>query len=175
VANLVDNETFISATIQASRAALSTHQAEKRAALRNALLNTALERASDDDQILLFLRYVEELTIWHIRFLQLFRAPMEMLASRGVEFNTIGGFNPGRRAFIYTMGGPSIVLELGYPELEGRGDFYDQIANDLRSRGMLNSPADFLHTTMTATGMLAKRTTPMADAFIAFISNPLPE
>src|ERR1700676_5480182 len=97
----------------------------------------------------------EELTIWHIRFLQLFHAPFDVLASMGVRFNTMGGFGGhANRVFNYTMGGPSTVLELAYPELKDKREFYDQISADLRTRGMLNSPADFLHTTMSANGML---------------------
>lgn len=174
VENLIDNEIFISATIQATRAAASTHQAEKREALRNAVLNTALGQTPEEDQILMFLRYVEELTSWHVRFLQLFQAPVEVLTSKGVQFNSMGGVASGSRRFNYTMGGPSVVLELAYPELQGRREFYDQIAGDLRSRGLLNSPGDFLHTTMSANGMLSKRTTATADAFLGFIKSPLP-
>jgi hypothetical protein len=44
---------------------------------------------------------------------------------------------------------------------------------DLRTCGFLNSDETVLHTTMTATGIVAKRTTPIADRFLAFIASPL--
>jgi hypothetical protein len=59
-----------------------------------------------------------------------------------------------------------------YPELQGRREFYDQVVADLNVRGLLNSP-NFLHSTMSATGMVAKRTTALADALLNFIADPL--
>ena len=45
VKSLVQDEAFVSATIQATRMAVSTHQREKRTMLRNAVLNIALGKA----------------------------------------------------------------------------------------------------------------------------------
>jgi hypothetical protein len=50
VENLQHDEEFVSAVIEASRLAISTHKQEKREALRNALLNIALHRSTDEDQ-----------------------------------------------------------------------------------------------------------------------------
>lgn len=53
--DLSQNEQFVSATLQATQAALRTHQEEKLQALRNAVLNTALGKGGDDDsQALIF-------------------------------------------------------------------------------------------------------------------------
>jgi hypothetical protein len=158
IENLGQDETFVSAVIEATRSAVSTHKDEKRDALRNALLNIALHRGPDEDQQQIFLRYIDELTVWHIRMLELFRDPPKYLAARGVGQN-------------YYMGGGSQVLEDVYPELRGRREFYDQISNDLNARGLFNS-ASFLHSTMTAQGMVSKRTTPLADQFLDFIADP---
>jgi len=38
----------------------------------------------------------------------------------------------------------------------------------------MNSPSSFLHAMMTGNGAIAKRTTPAGDAFLAFITNPVP-
>lgn len=46
---LADNEQFVSATLQATQAALRTHQKEKLEALRNAVLNTAVNQEPEDD------------------------------------------------------------------------------------------------------------------------------
>ncbi len=158
IENLGQDETFVSAVIEATRSAVSTHKDEKRDALRNALLNIALHRGPDENQQQIFLRYIDELTVWHIRMLELFRDPPKYLAARGVGQN-------------YYMGGGSQVLEDVYPELRGRREFYDQISNDLNTRGLFNSPS-FLHSTMTAQGMVSKRTTPLADQFLNFITDP---
>lgn len=159
VENLKDDEAFISAVIDATRTAIGTHKDEKRAALRNALLNIALHRSTDEDQQQIFLRYIDELTVWHLRILQLFQNPPLHLGSKGIKT-------------AYITGGSSQVLEDMYPELRGRREFYDQVVADLNARGLLNSP-NFLHSTMSATGMVAKRTTALADNFLNFIADPL--
>lgn len=71
VENLIQDEAFVSAVIDATRSAISTHKDEKRDALRNGLLNIALHRSTDKDQQQTFLRYIDELTVWHIRILRL--------------------------------------------------------------------------------------------------------
>lgn len=146
--------------IEATRSAISTHKDEKRDALRNGLLNIALQRITDEDQQQTFLRYIDELTVWHIRILVLFQSPAQQLATKGVRSD-------------FYMGGAAQVLESMYPELRDRREFYDQIVVDLHARGLLNSPPSFLHTMMTGNGMVSKRTTPLADAFLSFISDPL--
>jgi len=158
VENLVGNEVFVSAVIEASKTAIATHKEEKREALRNALLNVALGRTPDEDQQQIFLRYIEELTIWHIKFLVYFRDPQAALNERGIKNNLMAG-------------GASHLFEDCYPELSGKRTLYDQIAVDLDSRGLIGGTS-FLHSMMTAQGMVSKRTTPLADEFLSFISLP---
>jgi len=160
-ASLANNEPFVSVALQASRAALQTHQKEKLDALRNAVLNVAAGRAPTEDEQAMFLWYIETLTTWHIKMLKFFEAPMQMAAQHGARTD-------------YSFAGAlTQPLEEVYPELLGRRDFYDQLARDLEGRGFLNSRADVLHTMMTGSGMAAKRTTEMADRFLAFIASPL--
>ena len=159
--SLANNEAFVSVTMQASRAALQTHQKEKLEALRNGVLNVAAGRAPDEDEQAVFLWYIETLTTWHIRMLQFFEAPMRMAAARGARTD-------------YSFAGAlAQSLEEVFPDLRGRREFYDQIARDLQARGFLNSSADVLHVMMTGSGMGAKRTTDTADRFLAFIASPL--
>ena len=148
----------MSAVIEATRSAISTHKDEKRDALRNALLNIALHRCTDEDQQQTFLRYIDELTVWHIRILVLFQDPPKHLAARGLGTN-------------YYMGSGSQVLEDVYPELKSKRELYDQIAADLSARELVSG--NFLHGMMSAQGMVTKRTTPLADEFLAFIADPL--
>jgi hypothetical protein len=160
-ASLANSPAFVSATLQASRAAIQTHQYEKLDALRNAVLNVAAGRSTDEDEQAMFLGYVETLTGWHLRMLKFFEAPMQMAAACGARTDY---------SFAGALAQP---LEEVYPALCGRRDFYDQITRDLVGRGFLNSSPDVLHSMMTGSGMSAKRTTEMADRFLAFISSPL--
>ena len=53
--DLEKNEQFVSATLQATQAALKTHQVEKLEALRNAVLNVAVGSAPSEDLQFVFL------------------------------------------------------------------------------------------------------------------------
>jgi hypothetical protein len=159
--SLTGNEAFISATMQASRAALQTHHAEKLDALRNALLNIAIGRAPDEDQQAIFLEYVETLSTWHIRILRFFQEPIRFARERGARTDYL------------IVGSPVQPLEAVFPELCGRRDFYDQIVRDLHTRGLMSGDEHMLHTMMTGSGVFAKRTTELADRFLAFIASPL--
>jgi hypothetical protein len=69
--DLANNESFITTTFQATQAALRNHQEAKLEALRNAVLNSALGTALDDDHQLFFLSLVERMTVSHLQVLQL--------------------------------------------------------------------------------------------------------
>jgi hypothetical protein len=159
--SLAGNEAFVSATMQASRAALQTHHQEKLDALRNALLNIAIGRAPDEDQQAIFLGYIETLSTWHIRILKFFEAPLRIAQQRGARTD-------------YSIGAsPAQPLQEVFPELRGRREFYEQIVRDLHARGLMSVGEKALHTTMSASGVFAKRTTDLADRFLAFIASPL--
>lgn len=65
--DLQDNERFVSATLQATQAALKTHSEEKRRALRNALLNVVLSTSGDESEQEMFLYLVDRLTPFHLQ------------------------------------------------------------------------------------------------------------
>jgi hypothetical protein len=149
--SLQNNEQFVTAVVHASQVALRTHQAAKLDALRNAILNVARGQAPDETVQHLFFDFVDALTEQHLRILKLFQAPTPP---------------PGM-----SMGGLGHVLEHNIPELRGHQDLYTQLWRDLYSRGLLNT--DGLNVTMSGTGLAAKRTTNMGDAFLKFIAEAL--
>jgi hypothetical protein len=71
--DLGQNEQFVSATLQATQAALRTHQSEKLAALLNAVLNVALAVAPSEDLQLVFLNLVDSFTPTHLKILRFFQ------------------------------------------------------------------------------------------------------
>jgi hypothetical protein len=75
LSTLADNEQFVSATLQATQAALRTHQKEKLEALRNAVLNSAAKREPEDDYQTVFLSLVDRFSPAHLRLLKSFRSP----------------------------------------------------------------------------------------------------
>jgi polyhydroxyalkanoate synthesis regulator phasin len=157
--DLSENQAFISSVMQASQVAQRTHQEEKLEALRNAIQNAALPHSPDEDTQQVFLRFIDELTPWHLRILDLFDGPEEWARRNKVKFPEWG------------MGGGSTVLEFAFADLRGRRDFYDQVVSDLQVRGLLPQGA-FLHTTMSGGAMIASRTTTMGKQFLKFIRKP---
>jgi hypothetical protein len=69
---LVDNEAFISAALQASQAAIRTHERQKLEALRNAVVNVAAGRSADADTTTFFLALVDNFSSTHLELLKYF-------------------------------------------------------------------------------------------------------
>lgn len=150
--SLRNNDAFLDTVLQATQIALRNHQEEKRAALRNAILNTAIGATLDDMRRHMFLRYVDEFTPKHLGILALFDNPIDW-------------FERAQRAFPNLhMGGLSHVLVEAFPTLQGQREIYEQIWKDLYQRGLVNT--DGLHTMMT--GLQDSRTTELGKAFLGF-------
>ncbi len=73
IENLQYNEAVVSAVIQATRAAVGTHQQEKLAALRNAVLNTALNKSLDEERQSVFWNLIDALSATHLLLLRFFK------------------------------------------------------------------------------------------------------
>jgi hypothetical protein len=71
---LKQNEQFVSIVMQATQASIRTHDTEKLEALRNAVLNTAINCPIDESLQQMFIRFVDEFTPWHIRLLKQLRS-----------------------------------------------------------------------------------------------------
>ena len=69
---LVTHEAFISAALQASQAAIRTHERQKLDALRNAVVNVAAGRSPDADTTTFFLTLVDALSATHLELLKYF-------------------------------------------------------------------------------------------------------
>lgn len=156
---LAANEVFVTVAMQASQIAIRNHQQAKLEALRNAVLNSALPYSPHEDEQMIFLRLVDQLTPWHLSVLIVLDDPVRWMERGSVA-------NPG-----WGMGGPSTVLEYCLPELRGQRETYDQIVRDLQAEGLLGQ-GQFLHVTMTGGGMVASRTTERGKRLIKFITAP---
>lgn len=156
---LSQNEAFVTAAMYASHIALRNHQQAKLEALRNAVLNAALPNSPQEDEQMIFLRLIDQLTPWHLKVLSVLDNPVHWMARHDVP-------NPG-----WGTGGPSAVLEHCLPDLRGQRETYDQIVRDLQSEGLLVQ-GQFLHVMMTGGGMVGSRTADRGKRFIRFITSP---
>jgi hypothetical protein len=154
---LRDNPAFVDAVLAATQAAIRTSQEEKRVALLNATVNSALPGAPEIAEQQMFISLVDRFTEWHLRLLKLIQNP------KGNE-KVRDGYRPA------ISGSLSQLIEVAFPELVGRRDLYDQVWADLAAAGMHRSGS--LQTMMSTDGPLQKRTTEIGDRFLRFIESP---
>ena len=73
IEELADNETFVTAVLQITPIAISTHVKEKHEYLPNAILNSALPTVPADDMQQIFVQLLGQFTVAHIKTLKVFR------------------------------------------------------------------------------------------------------
>lgn len=159
VEDLQSNDGFIDTVIHASKVALCCSQEEKRKALRNAITNAALPNAPEQSFQQLFLCWIEDFTVWHIRLLILFDDPVAWAQTRKRQFSE------------FWIGGSASILEEAYPDLKNNRAFYDNIWRDLFIKGLVSG--DTLHISIPGNQLLRRRTTDFGRQFLHFIGSPL--
>jgi len=155
---LRDNDEFIDIVMAASAAAMKTASAEKREALRNAVINTASGQTPGESLAQVFISIVDSFTDWHLKVLKLFQDPPAWGRAHGHDFGS---------PMTSSLAG---TLVAAYPELKDRRGFYDQVWKDLYQRGLVNT--DSLSGMMTGSGAMARRTSDLGDSFLAFVELP---
>jgi single-stranded DNA-specific DHH superfamily exonuclease len=159
IENLSRNDMFITTVMYATQVAIRNHQKEKLEALRNAVLNSALPNAPEEDLQLTFLNLIDTFTSWHLRILKFFDNPQEWSQKRGIKF---------REYLSVSLAG---ILGDAFPEIKGKREFYDQIAKDLYMRGLMK--IDNIHIQSTSNIIYDSFTTSLGKQFLQFIESPI--
>lgn len=115
---LSQDETFITTLLHAIQAATRSHQEEKLRALRNAVLNSALPSAPDEDMQLIFINLLDSMTASHLRVLLALDDPTSLVEKD-----------------VFIRGPRSLVRAL--PDGMERRAFYDEIVRELQSKGLI--------------------------------------
>jgi hypothetical protein len=123
---LADNPDFVTTVLQASQIAERNHQEEKIDALRNAVLNSALNKGPDESEEQMFLNIIDRSTVWHLRILKVLQHPKSWFERQEIDYSGID-----ERIL-------SHVLEAALPKLQDRESFYNHILNDLKSQGLID-------------------------------------
>lgn len=153
--NLADNELFITIVSQATQIALRNHQQEKILALRNAVINTALNINIEEIEQTAFVQLVDELNILHLRILLFFKNPSQWFIDNNIQKPNIN------------MGSPIHALEVAYSEFRD-GKFANRLVKDLYNRGLFN--IENLNTMMSEQGIYASRLTEYGQRFLNYIT-----
>src|SRR4029077_11150730 len=110
---LADSPVFVDAVVTTCRIVEHTHQEEKLAALRNAVLNSVAVDAPDTETQAIFLSLVDRYTPSHLRILTMLDDPQGWFLQHNL---TLPPADVG--------GALSMTVETTLPELQGRQDFY---------------------------------------------------
>jgi hypothetical protein len=154
--NLSQNEQFIDAIIQATSIAIKTSEHEKIIALRNAVINVALNETLEKTKSQIFLNLIDSFTVWHITILTFFDNPKAWFQKNEKTPPNL------------VMGNISSVLKSAFPSLTGQDELVDLIWNDLLNAGLHYTNG--LKTMMSGDATLDNRTTELGKEFIQFIS-----
>ena len=144
-----NNELFTTALVKATELAMRTAKEEKITYIANSVVNS-LNPDLNEEKLIVFLDLLDKYTVSHIKIIYFFFDPKRF---EGVNSNA------------YMMGSPSTPLFSVYPELDN--ELFKKIYGDLYTDGMVT--LENLNISMTGSGMVAKRTTPIADEFLRFV------
>lgn len=156
IEDLSDNDLFLSVVMQATQIALKNHQEEKLHALRNAIINTALNINIDEVKQLMFLNMINDLSVWHLKILHYFGNPNKRFDEKQITKPNL------------LSGSPSVALLVYYPELKKDDEFLKIIVKDLYNNGLLS--IDSLGGRMTESGIYAGKATKYGNDFIRYIT-----
>jgi hypothetical protein len=140
-----DNEQFFSTYLHATLIAVRSHQSEKLEALRNAVLNSALPCAPDENRQQIFLNWVDELTPLHLRVLNYLLPARE-----------------------YSKRLPDAIAD-AFPESKAV-DLANVIVDDLAAKHLIRSDPT---NGVVYLGVKETRLTPLGSAFLSFIRDPM--
>ena len=156
---LSQNEMFISTITKASQLAVRNHQEEKLKALHNAVINSALNIAIDENEQMMFLNMIDSFTPWHLKLVYYFENPVKRFQENNIT----------RPEFM--MGGIRDGLNSLYPELSDRGEFVGAILNDLFNNKIVNTSN--LGGGMTNDGIYAPRLTAFGEKFLKYVQTDI--
>lgn len=154
-ADLAGDDVFLDALAQATRTAETQSSTEKRGYLATALYNIGAGASVAPDKQSVYLRYVDELTVSHMRMLAFLNDPPGYLAARGTSWP-------------HTMGGLGAIVKLALPDLYADKHLLDTVLSDLQRFGLAANPG--LSTIMTESGLRAPRSTDKGREFMQFIT-----
>jgi hypothetical protein len=148
--------------LQATQVAVRSHHVEKLKSLQNAVLNSALQIHPDEDEMLMFLNYIDIFTRWHLKILL-------FLESKSIRV----AYDPDNMPEnpICLTGN---ILEKEYPELGEKSDFYSQIVTELFDRGLIRDSGKIVLLKWHDDGnkMTGDFITPKGRRFLQYISDP---
>jgi hypothetical protein len=172
--DLGHNAQFVSATLQATQAALRTHQKDKLEALKNAVVNVALGHEPDVDRQTVFLSLVDRFTAAHLKLLKAFKETPFPPWHLG-DFISGADETPYSARYGMTAMRRQNLLEWVREQAAGLSayeePFIQALLTDLYNAGLTTIHPDFIHS--EAGDTRGGSITAFGDCFLKFIGAPL--
>lgn len=157
IGSLKDNEQFIDVLLQATTYAIKTSEKEKIKAFQNAIVNSAVGEVPGKTITQIFLNFLDNYTIWHIKILNFIDNPRQWF------------INANQTPPNYMTASISDIIEVAFPELKGQDYLLEIIWRDLKSSGFHNTTD--VKAMMSGDGTLSNRTTKFGKEFLKFITD----
>ena len=151
IENLCENELFISTVMKALQVAMRNHQKEKLDALNNAVLNSALPNAPEEDMQFMFLNFVDTFTPQHLFLLQFFSKVPNI-------------HNPKKRMELIDK-----ELRKFIPDWTSNKEFFSQVVQELSSSGLVNVGKKEIEGLIISSHPI----TDLGKKFLEFVTSPI--
>lgn len=122
---LLTNEVFIDTLVHATQVAIGNNQQEKRNALRNAVLNSALPHAPDQSRQAIFVHFIDVLSSRHLRILKVLDDPDKWFAHHERTKPRV------RPKELWPL------IAAAYPDMESEEMLCERICRELNEKGLL--------------------------------------
>jgi hypothetical protein len=152
IAGLQQNDAFVDAVATAAAAAMRTSSQEKRAALRNAVLNAAIGQGGDQARQQVFLNLTDRFSELHLRMLRFAQDARQLVPA-------------GKSA--PALPNATLVLRDTFPDAELNASLYELVWSDLHASGLVRVAK--LENGPEGDARSIKRTTELGDQYLAFI------
>lgn len=164
---LLENKNAVTAISIASALAIRTSDQCKLDALRNAVINSALNPDYTEFKIQLFMSLLSDFTVWHIKILEYFNDPKSFALNNNIKI-PFHNCVPFRTMYAFWN---------FYPDMQKMHVELAIIINSLHREGLLNVDRAILDAThvgqngqnWSESGPYSKHTTPFGDELLAFI------
>jgi hypothetical protein len=171
--DLSSNEEFYDLVCEATQVALRTRLEEKRAALRNAVVNAALPSSPSQVKQHMFLRLVADLTELHWLMLHLLADPAGWFRTRGKQLPVhrgATGIGFDRHASEARL---EAVLAIAFPEHAKETALFQLVLDDLSRQGLIEDRTENramdMSTTCNPIRSFASR---LGEEFLRFLREP---
>lgn len=153
VSKMFQDETFVTFIINTTQSAMRTQQDEKINMYKNVLINSYICNNIDLDKKMIFLNWLDNLTLTHMKVLAFMNNPSEFCD------------NPNGS----TMNSIAEIMRMSFSNFNDNRQIYENVVKDLYYKGLINT--DNISTHMTSSGAFAIRSTVVGKEFITFVSN----